>query len=223
MRRRLRWIQSQPLLFGDETAAVCRDLAGFHDVLSLSVYLKDLSARGPERQFLHRSSTLLAGDLAISSFINSAFQAVVEESPEATVVLHRGGAMVYHCDGCTLRSDGEEQLFYLPGAAGRSRVDSACSLGIVFNINPALLARELCFLSRERLSLERALAFLQQPMQRDPRDPAVAAVMRHLLALLALQPADLSFSANYQRLLGSRLEIAVYRATALMLRPAAII
>lgn len=219
MRRRLRWIQAQPLIFGEASGAIHRDLHSFHDTLSLSARVKDLAAVGPEHQFIHRSSTLLAGDLAISSCINTPFQVFTEESKEATVVLHRSGAMVFNCDGRMIRSDGEEKVIYLPGAAGDSRVESLGSHGIVFNINPSLLAREICFLSRERLPLERALLFVQQPMERDPRDPAVAAVLRQLLGLLAVQPAHLSFSAAYQRFVGSRLEIAVYRATALLLRP----
>ena len=219
MQRRLRWIRSQPLLFGEASASICNDLESFHDILSLSVRLKDLTALGPERLFVHRSSTLLAGDLAISSCINTPFQAAGEESSEATVVIHRSGVMVYDCDGRTFRIDGGEQVIYLPGAAARSRAGMAGSSGIVFNINPALLARELCFLSRERLPLERALLFLQQPMIRDPRDPAVGAVLRRLLALLAIQPAHLSYTEGYQRFVGARLEIAIYRATALILRP----
>jgi hypothetical protein len=219
VQRRLRWILSKPLLFGEESSGVCNDLESFHEILSLSVRLRDLSALGPERLFVHRASTLLAGDLAISSCIASPFQAVAEESDEATVVIHRAGAMIYDCEGLSFRLHGESQVIYLPGAAARSQAGASGSSGIVFNLNPALLAREICFLSRERLPLERAMLFLQQPMIRDPSDPAVGAVLRRLLELLSMQPAHLSYTEGYQRLVGARLEIAVYRALALILRP----
>jgi hypothetical protein len=211
------WLVSAPLPFGQRQARLITDLDQFIDALSLSVHLSDFDALGARGRFRHRATTAIVGDIAVTSCAHTPITGSTLETSEALITINTQGQLTYSLEGRTWCAR-PDQAIYLPGAAVRGEGSGA---GVVFNIDPARLARELCFHSRERWSVERARRFLQNPQLINLADPAVLLAWRAMVQ--ALQFLDLEVAGVgprvMQQSLGAWVEEQIYRCVAQMLRP----
>lgn len=208
-------LELAPLWFGAEQSLLSTDVDAFVDAISLSAPLADFDAVVHRRQFRHRSSTVVVGDVAVTHCAHTPIRGSTEDAPEALINLIFEGGIDYILEGRPWQAT-VDQGVYLPGQAMTGR-GSGCS--VLFNLNPARLSRELCFLSQERLPLEKAMAMVQAPALIDRRDPRICAVLEGLRLALGLVDVCRGPHGTVQQDIGQGLEATIYRASALLLVP----
>ena len=209
------WIDSLPLAFGHGTSKVVSDLDLFFDALSLSAHLCEFDALGVKAQFVHRASTAIVGDLAITACAHTPIVGTTVETSESLVTLGCHGEITYTLEGRHWQSRSDQGV-YLPGAAVTGQ---GWGSGLLFNIDPARLSRELSFRSRERWSVERARRFLQSPQTINMADPAVAMALRAIKQALRCLELPGEASVALRLALEGWVEDQLYICVAQMLRP----
>lgn len=201
--------------FGNGEAELLDDLDDLHEKLSLALNLRRLEPCADRSVVAQRSAVRLLGDIGISSVVSTPTAAVLDDHHEAAIVLLQQGRIDHRLAGRQWTAEAGRTALYLSGEA--MKVRTRFHTGIVYNLNPALLARYL--LEHERtLTLETALQALQRPWRIDLRDPATRAAQQHLQLIIHLLDGtgELQPSASILTLLQDRL----YQVSAQLLLPA---
>jgi hypothetical protein len=85
--------------------------------LALALPLMGFDAQGPERQFWHKSSSLMLGDIAVAAGMGGPFRFSVGEQERATLMVSGGAGAEVRLGGSCYRNHGGQPLLYLPGEA----------------------------------------------------------------------------------------------------------
>lgn len=114
-----------PLPFHDRLAVVDRDPEVLAARLAQHYDLVDFGPRpGAERQFLHRSSSAIAGDLLLTCGYTSPILGMIgERSGAGSINICFAGRSRYECGGRELEIRPDQPLFFSPGHGYRYTVD----------------------------------------------------------------------------------------------------
>lgn len=178
LQEQVTWLQTQRLAFGHQLRELRFDSNALADEIGLTVNLNRFEARQRTQAFAHQAVCLLAGDMAISAAAYVPLVASTSDYSESTLEIPYFGATRYCIDGKDWFDRAGHQALYLPGQA--SQVETDHFNGLLFNLNPARLARTIGTMSRRRVPLELAERWVQQPIPINLADPRV---IRHQRAL----------------------------------------
>lgn len=177
----------QRLALGNHEAAINDDIDLLAEHLSLAVSLRDIHSLLPDRHFRQRSSTRIAGDIALTAATGTPLHMELEESGDCSIALFSSGTVNYLLEGRPYRLEAGNTAMFLPGmhCSLETEVDrTSTTNGLVYNLSPQLLARYLCEASDARLDLDRALQLLQRPQPIDLHNPALQPVLFGLNVLV---------------------------------------
>lgn len=212
--QRVAWVNAAPLLLGRPGEAPHTDVQELAELVALTTPLIDFGSSAPRRQFLHRSCTEVIGNIALTNAAHTGLFARFAASPEALIHLPLAGlGFDYRVEGRAWRVKRGCSGLYLPGLP--AQVEAGPGSGLLYNLDPALLARHVCFrASIADAALEGVQRRLQEPIAIDLANPRVAAAWGGLRRLLQrLQPEA------RQSTVSNRLHDAIYYASARMLFP----
>lgn len=220
--QRLAWVSAAPLLLRRGAQTASTDVQELAELVALTIPLVDFGPFSPRRPFLHRSCTEVIGNIAITNSVHTGVIARTDASPEALIHLPLAG-LGFECrsDGRAWRVCPGERGLYLPGLP--AEVEAGPGAGVVYNLDPELLARHVCFLARHPgLGVERVRRRLQQPIAIDLTHPRVMAAwssLRGLLQRLDHQCLPGQCQGWSDALHPSRLQDVIYGASARLLLP----
>lgn len=203
------WVSGARLAFGNSDAPLLRDLDDLHEKLSLAINLRDLQPCAARLQLAQRSALRLVGDTGIAAVASTPTAALLDEHHEGMVTVLQQGRIDYRLAGRLWTVEAGCSAIYLPGEA--MRVRTLNHNGLVYNLNPPLLARHLIEL-RPRLTLERALVLLQRPWLINLRHPASQAALQQLTLVTRL--LDVGGSAQPHFTILSLLHDRLYQLSA---------
>lgn len=209
------WVGSADLAFGNREARLLSDLDDLHEKLSLAINLRQLQPCAARLQVAQRSALRLVGDIGIAAVASTPTAALLDEHHEGMVTVLHQGRIDYRLAGRLWSVEAGCSAIYLPGEA--MRVRTLNHNGLVYNLNPPLLARHLIEL-HPRLSLERALLLLQRPWLIDLRHPASQEALQQLALVTRL--LDVTGSDHAQPTILSLLQDRLYQLTARFLQAA---
>lgn len=211
----------QRLALGNHEALINDDIDLLAEHLSLAVSLRDIHSLLPDRHFRQRSSTRIAGDIALTAATGTPLRMELEESGECSIALFSSGTVNYVLEGSPYRLEAGRTAMFLPGmhcSLETEVTSNGTTNGLVYNLSPQLLARYLCEASDGRLDLDRALQLLQRPNPIDLRNPALQPVLFGLQVLVrtidCLGPQPSADSAPL-----TRLQEGIYALSAALLLP----
>lgn len=209
------WVGSADLAFGNREARLLSDLDDLHEKLSLAINLRQLQPCAARLQVAQRSALRLVCDIGIAAVASTPTAAVLDEHHEGMVAVLYQGRIDYRLAGRLWSVEAGCSAIYLPGEA--MRVRTLNHNGLVYNLNPPLLARYLIELN-PRLSLERALLVLQRPWLIDLRHPASQVALQQLALVTRL--LDVAGGDHAQPTILSLLQDRLYQLTARFLQAA---
>jgi hypothetical protein len=213
------WVRAQQLPTGG-LIRESTDPEQLAQEISLIANLKSFDSLIAPRHFLHRSSILLLGDIAVTS---AAFMPQCGETTHSSqalieLPLHAGGHTTFLTQGKHWDCIPGQQGLFLPGDGMAALTEQpACILG--YNVEPNYLAMLLEQMAPERFSERTARLFVQQPHRIRLRDPRVKTVTDWLLSFLQTMGGRQTSQVITSSLLLSSYEQMVYRATAMLLCP----
>jgi hypothetical protein len=211
----------QRLALGNHEAAINDDIDLLAEHLSLAVSLRDIHSLLPDRHFRQRSSTRIAGDIALTAATGTPLRMELEESSECSIALFSSGTVNYVLEGSPYRLEAGQTAMFLPGMHCSLETEvtgNRTTNGLVYNLSPQLLARYLCEASDGRLDLDRALQLLQRPHPIDLRNPALQPVLFGLQVLVrTIDSFGPNVPADTTPL--SRLQEGMYALSAALLLP----
>lgn len=213
------WIRECRLFF-PQSVSESNDVDALAREISLIADLRRFEAIGDRRQYLHRSSLFLLGDIAITT---AAFLPQVGEtfdSPQCLVELPLSdrGQTTFRLAGKDYHCIPRQQGLFLPGQAMAATTDEAsCMLG--FNLDPTTLAFHLSNLAPKVFNERKARLFVQQPHAINLQDPRIGQVLRCLYGLFDQLGEQSPPNHSHYRPLIAGYEQLLYRATAALLCP----
>jgi hypothetical protein len=213
------WVREQNLLIPGPVHESA-DPDQLADEISLIASLRSFDSLIGNNGFLHRSSMLLVGDIAVTSAAFLPQQGETFDSSQALVELpiSPNAGTSFLVEGKPWECLPHQQGLFLPGQAMQAITESAsCMLG--YNLQPELLANHLHRLAPERFNPVRARLFVQRPHPINLRDGRIKRLLTWFLAFLnKLGQPDVQ-NGLPPGLIASSYEPLIYRATALMLCP----
>lgn len=183
LRDQLAWLRSQPLVVPQFSPSLCFEPEALADEIGLTVNLSRFEARELGQSFVHRSTCLLAGDIAFSSASYMPLVASTSDYSESSFEIPYWGTTRYRIEGSDWFNRAGQQALYLPGQA--FEVETSHFNGLLFNLSPARLAATIGQVSQRRVPLELAERWVQRPVAIDLGDPRVIHLQRRLEAGLA--------------------------------------
>lgn len=213
------WVRSQRLPINGITRE-SRSPEKLAEEISLIANLKTFDSLVIPSLFLHRSSMLLVGDIAITAAAFMPQCGETEDAPQALVELplSLGGHTRFWIEGRSWDCIPDRQGLFLPGQRMRAETRHSASM-LGFNVDPTTLAVHLEQMAPERFPLQRARQFVQQPHIINLADPRVSEVVSWLLSFLKTMGGKPSETIDSQAQLIHSYEQMLYRATCILLCP----
>jgi len=213
------WVREQNLLIPGPVHESADPDQLAHEI-SLIASLRSFESLIGNKAFLHRSSMMLVGDIAVTTAAFLPQQGETFDSSQALVELpispHVGTSFLV--EGKLWECLPHQQGLFLPGQAMQAITNNAsCMLG--YNLQPELLADYLHRLAPERFDPARARLFVQRPHPINLRDSRIQRLLTWFLAFLNNLGKPAVQNAIPPALIASSYEPLIYRATALMLCP----
>lgn len=189
--------------------------------ISLIVSLRCFDSLLGNRHFLHRSSILLVGDIAVTTAAFLPQKGETFDCSQALVELpiSQNAGTSFLLEGNRWECLPQQQGLFLPGQAMQALTETAtCMLG--YNLQPELLAACLHRLAPERFDPLQARLFVERPHPINLRDSRIRKIVTWLLAFLNnLGNPGSESGSHHSGLMACSYEQMIYRATALMLCP----
>lgn len=183
LRDQLAWLRRQPLVVPQHSTSLCFEPEALADEIGLTVNLNRFEAREPGQSFVHRSTCLLAGDIAFSNASYMPLVASTSDYSESSFEIPYWGTTRYRIEGRDWFNRAGQQALYLPGQA--FEVETSHFNGLLFNLSPARLATAIGQVSQQRVPLELAERWVQRPVAINLDDPRVMYLQRRLESALA--------------------------------------
>lgn len=213
------WVREQNLLIPGPVHESADPDQLAHEI-SLITSLRSFDSLIGNKAFLHRSSMLLVGDIAVTSAAFLPQKGETFDSSQALVELpiSSNPGTSFLVEGKLWECLPHQQGLFLPGQAMRAITESAsCMLG--YNLQPELLADHLHRLAPERFNAVRAHLFVQRPHPINLRDGRIQRLLTWFLAFLNNLGKPAVQNTVPPTLIAGSYEPLIYRATALMLCP----
>lgn len=213
------WVREQNLLIPGPVHESADPDQLAHEI-SLITSLRSFDSLIGNKAFLHRSSMLLVGDIAVTSAAFLPQKGETFDSSQALVELpiSSNPGTSFLVEGKLWECLPHQQGLFLPGQAMRAITESAsCMLG--YNLQPELLADHLHRLAPERFNAVRAHLFVQRPHPINLRDGRIQRLLAWFLAFLNNLGKPAVQNTVPPTLIAGSYEPLIYRATALMLCP----
>jgi hypothetical protein len=191
------------------------DSEALADEIGLTVNLTRFEPLDNRQPFVHRSSCLLAGDMAVSAAAYVPLVASTDDYSESTLEIPYVGSTRYRIEGRDWINQAGHQALYLPGQAFDVETDHFN--GLLFNLNPQRLVQTIGRESKHRIPLELAERWVQRPVPIDLRDPRVIKQQRTLeIGLDILARYNGAGLGHPHAALALGLETLAYRCSACM-------
>lgn len=213
------WVRAQQFPTGDLILESTEPEKLAHEI-SLIADLRTFDSLVSPRHFLHRTSILLLGEIAVTSAAFMPQSGETQNSSQALIELplSRGSHTTFITQGRRWKCISDQQGLFLPGDEMKAITEQpACMLG--YNVDPIDLAIHLAHLAPGRFSERTARLFVQQPHAIQLNDPRVNSVISWLHSFLRAMGSGHSAEPIDNTLLISSYEQMLYRATAMLLCP----
>lgn len=208
---------SLPLLFRNHHSEEDRDPQALAERLAQSHPVLDLAPRrGHGTAFLHRTHTIRAGSLLLTSGYSSPIAGAMGDDPgKAYVNLCLAGSIRYQTQGLRQVIHPQQPLWFSPGSSYRYSTDHLSAL--VMRLDLARLRSTACAIAGIGVSPQRFTSDLERPRvlgDEQPRSQRLIRVFRQTLTLLDNAERDLQGHLD-----ALQVDDLIYRVFALLLHP----
>ncbi|MEB3349639.1 MAG: hypothetical protein VKO00_06440 [Cyanobacteriota bacterium] len=210
-------LERLPLAFHDCRAVIEPRIDGLAERLRRSLPLAELLAPAQQGPFLHRSTSALVGDLAITAAAHSPLMGRTHAQSRAVFTMALYGNKQFRLAGTTLVCRAGHSSLFLPGEA--YQVETGLTSGVMFSVDRAQLqavARAMVGAPEEATVLE--VSRLEAPRifwEQDRLEGRLLGLLRRSLRLI-----DRSGAAGHPpSAAGLRLDDVIHRALVLLLQP----
>ena len=206
-----------PLVFHDKQAVVDTDPQALATKLAQHYPVRDFAPRNAElNPFLHRASTAIAGDLALTAGYTSPIHGCIDDNPGLGAInICYQGESSYGVDGHTFHIHAEAPLYFNPGFS--YTYASGHYNGLVLHVDLQRLQDTAAAIGGMGLSGRRFAADLQRPQVLSMTEDRQAALMHTLRRAFALLDApELQARGDLEVL---QIDDLIYRILALALCP----
>lgn len=210
-------LQRLPLAFHDHRAVLDHRIECLAERLKRSLPVADLQAAAGPAAFVHRSSCVQVGGMAITAAAHSPLMGRTHEQSRAVFTMALYGEKQFHLEGGMVVCRAGHTSLFLPGEA--YRVESGLCSGVMFTVDRARLesvARAMVGAPGDApvltpASLEAPHAFAEQ----DPLQGRLLGLVRRSLLLIDRCGAD----CQGQPASAQCLDDVIHRALVLLLQP----
>lgn len=210
-------IAASPLLFRRHNLVVDRDPQALAERLARHYTVCDFAPRqGFERHFLHRATTLAAGDLLLTGGCTTPVQGEIGASPGVGAInLCLAGSASYQIDGLNLEIGAHRPMYFAPGQDYRFVSDHYN--GAVFHVDLNRLQQTAAAIAGMGVSRRRFAHELEAPRTVSAQEPRSAVYLRILRRCFTLlDEPELDLSGEFHHL---QVDDLIYRTLALLLCP----